>query len=280
MMSADNPQSIDEIEQGLQSPLAYAISSQDSKTLDTVGEALRDRRVELAYQPIVQSRRPDRPAFFEAFIRIRDRNGRIIPARDFVASCETHEFGRQIDTLSLDLGMAALREVPSLRLSVNMSARSFAYPEWRRTLERAIALDPTSAERLVLEISETSANVLPDVVRLHLSELHLLGVSFALDNFGAGFTSLKYLRDFSFDILKIDGEFIRGIADSPDNMAMTRALIALARQFYMVTVAENVETEAEARWLIEAGIDCMQGFYFGMPTLKPHWLSMSRRKAG
>ena len=88
---------------------------------------------------------------------------------------------------------------------------------------------------------------------------------------GAGFTSFRYFRDFYFDILKIDGQFIRGISKNPDNQVLTRAMLSIAQQFDMFTVAEFVETAEDATFLAQIGIDCLQGFYFAAPTINPHW---------
>lgn len=97
-------------------------------------------------------------------------------------------------------------------------------------------------------------------------------MSFALDDFGAGLTSFRYLRDFYFDIIKIDGSFIRGIHKNPDNQVLAKVMVSIAQHFEMLTVAEFVETEAEANFLAKTGIDCLQGYYFGVPTVRPRWL--------
>jgi EAL domain-containing protein (putative c-di-GMP-specific phosphodiesterase class I) len=104
-------------------------------------------------------------------------------------------------------------------------------------------------------------------------------VSFALDDFGAGFTSFRYLKSFYFDVLKIEGEFIRGIAENPDNQVLTAALTAIGRQFDMVIVAENVETAADVAYLEAIGVDCLQGYYFGAPTIQSPWVQRPVRKA-
>lgn len=263
-------------------PLTVAIAERDRSTLEMVRSALQDRRVMLAYQPIVSADRPDRPAFYEGLIRVMDPTGRIIPARDFIDAVETDEIGRIIDCLSLELGLRALAQNPGLRLSINMSARSIAYPRWNRTLNRGLKTDATVGERLILEITESSAMVMPDITRVFMSSLQSRGISFALDDFGSGFTSFRYLKDFYFDILKIDGQFVRGIHSDPDNQVLCAALISIARQFDMFTVAEMVETGEDARYLISAGIDCLQGFYFGVPRLRPDWTDETafQRKAG
>ena len=225
----------------------------------------------LAFQPVVQAQRTNRPAFYEGLIRIIDESGRMVPLRDFMPVAETTELGRQIDCLSLSLGLKALSEEPSLRLSINMSARSIGYPQWLETMRRGIGADDSLAERLILEITESSAMGMADLVIQFMRELQGRGVSFALDDFGAGYTSFRYLRDFSFDMIKIDGQFIRAISDQPDNQVLARALQSIAHHFDMFTVAEQVETADDAAYLIDMGIDCLQGFYFGAPTINPPW---------
>lgn len=255
------------------SPLDFAIAQQDRMTLSVVERAVDRKEAVLAFQPIVQSERPDFAAFHEGLIRVVDDTGRFIPPKDFMPYAETRELGRKIDCLSLALGLRALAEEPSLRLSINMSARSIGYPEWIRTLRNGIALNDQIAERLILEITESSAMDMPGLVNRFMSELQDNGISFALDDFGAGYTSFRYLRDFAFDMIKIDGRFIREIADHPDNQVLTRALQSIARHFDMFTVAESVETADDAAYLMDIGIDCLQGFYFGAPTVVPPWRS-------
>lgn len=256
---------------GQGSPLDFAVDHQTRLTMATVRRAVERGDAVLAFQPIVQASRTDRPAFHEGLIRIIDDTGRIIPLRDFMPVAELGELGRQIDCLALALGLRALSEEPGLRLSINMSARSIGYPDWLRTLRHGIAEDSTVAERLILEITESSAMGLPEQVRQFMREVQQAGVSFALDDFGAGYTSFRYLRDFSFDLIKIDGQFIREIAEHPDNQVLTRALMSIASHFDMFTVAEQVETADDAAFLIQLGIDCLQGFYFGAPTISPPW---------
>ncbi len=262
------------------SPLSAAVGLRDRETLAMVKRAVERRDVLLAFQPVVQSARPDRPAFYEGLIRLLDETGRIIPARDFIETIETTELGRIVDCLSLDMGLASLKQDPTLRLAINMSARSIAYPRWKHVLRRGLKADATVAERLILEITESSAMVMPDAVSVFMGELQAEGISFALDDFGAGYTSFRYLREFYFDIIKIDGQFIRGIADNPDNQCLTKALLSIARQFDMFAVAESVENARDAAWLTDVGMDCMQGYYFGAPTVTPPWkMPLAKKRA-
>jgi len=211
-------------------------------------------------------------AFYEGLIRILDATGRIIPAKEFMPSIEATELGREIDVLALRMGLQALRTHPGLRLSINMSARSIGYSAWNKTLQRNLKQDPTIGERLILEITESSAMLVPELVVDFMDDLQPHGVCFALDDFGAGYTAIRYFKDFFFDILKIDGQFIRGIANNPDNRAITAALISIAEHFDMLTVAECVENQADTALLTEMGVDCLQGYFFCAPSTQPSWL--------
>jgi EAL domain-containing protein (putative c-di-GMP-specific phosphodiesterase class I) len=260
------------------SPLAAAITERDRNTMQMVRDAVETKQVMLAYQPIVQTLRPDRPAFHEGLLRVLDKNGRVIPAREFIAVAEMSETGRELDCLAIEIGLQTLLEQSDIRLSINMSARSIGYPRWKETLMNGLAKDETIAERLILEITESSAMIMPDMVSFFMTELQAKGISFALDDFGAGYTAFRYFKDFYFDMVKIDGTFIRDIANTPDNQVLTQALISIARHFDMYTVAEFVETKEDADYLASIGIDCLQGHYFGAATIDPLWKQRPAQK--
>lgn len=265
---------------GEESPLNSAISVRDQSVISMVEEAVESRNAVLAYQPVVLAKNTNQPAFYEGLIRILDPSGRVIPAREFMGSVETQPIGRMIDCVALELGLAALKHVPSLRLSINMSARSIGFGRWLRALEEGLRSDPTVAERLILEITEASAMLVPDVVQSFMNDLQMRGVSFALDDFGAGYTSFRHLRDMYFDIVKIDGQFIRGVADNADNQVLTKALVSIGRHFDMLVVAEQVETQRDADYLIRAGVDCLQGFHFGAPKRRVDFGPIKQQRAG
>ena len=264
----------------LNSPLGAAISQADRETLAMVRAALETGRLRLAYQPVVMGLDPAKIAFHEALIRVLEPSGRVIPARDFITVVEDTEIGRMIDCAALEMGLTALHHHPELRLSVNMSARSIGYPQWMRTLKRGLSASATIGERLILEITESSAMQVPELVIAFMNQLQDQGVAFALDDFGAGMTAFRYFKDFQFDIVKIDGQFIRGIHADPDNQVLTQALASIGRHFDMVIVAESVEEVADAEWLRAKGVDCLQGYLFGAPTVKPDWLKTPAQKAG
>ncbi len=224
----------------------------------------------LAFQPVMRADGAG-VAFYEGLIRIMDDTGRVIPARDFISVVEDQDLGRHIDCAALRIGLNTLKGNPNLRLAINMSARSVGYPAWMQILRRTVKQRPDVAQRLILEITETSVMQMPEIVKIFMEELQDKGITFALDDFGAGYTAFQHLKNFCFDILKIDGQFARNVSVDADNQVMTEALISLARHFDMLVVSEAVETQAEADWLTAAGVDCLQGYYYGAPTMTPPW---------
>jgi EAL domain-containing protein (putative c-di-GMP-specific phosphodiesterase class I) len=267
-MKGQKPSKFD-VEPGSASPLDAAISAADRATLDMVAEALKLRRMRLAYQPAVYAADPSIIGFFEGFIRLLNNRDHVIPARDFMDAAERQPLGREIDCASLQMGLMTLQRNPNIRVSVNLSARSVGYQPWVAILRKALREAPDLGRKLILEINEASAMQVSDVLLPFMQDMRQTGIVFALDDFGAGITSLQLLRDLKFEIAKIDGQFIRDVDRNPANQSLVRAAIAMAREMGMFLVAEAVETEAEANWLREEGVGCLQGYLFGAPTVTP-----------
>lgn len=251
------------------SPLDAAISAQDRETLKTVASALRDRRMRLAYQPVVYAADPQVIGFFEGYIRLLNLRDQVIPARDFMGAAEQTEMGREIDCAALQMGLMTLQRNPAIRVSINMSARSVGYRPWSTILRKALRETPRLGYNLILEINQASAMLVPDVLKPFMAEMRDHGIVFALDDFGRGPLSLKTLRELRFEIVKIDGDLVREVDKMEDGQAVVRSAIAVAQEMGMYVVAEAVETEAEANWLREAGVGCMQGYLFGAPSVTP-----------
>lgn len=267
-MKESKPSKFD-VEPGSASPLDAAISAADRSTLDMVAEALRLRRMRLAYQPAVYAADSSIIGFFEGFIRLLNSRDQVIPARDFMTEAERQPLGREIDCAALQMGLMTLQRNPNIRISVNMSARSVGYRPWIAILRKALAAHPELGPKLILEINEDSAMQVPDVLLPFMDDMRQSGIVFALDDFGAGMTSLQMLRDFRFEIAKIDGQFIRDIDSTDANQPLVRAAIAMAEELKMFVVAEAVETVGEANWLRAEGVGCLQGYLFGAPTVTP-----------
>ncbi|WP_299024928.1 EAL domain-containing protein [uncultured Sulfitobacter sp.] len=263
---------------GTHSPLDYAVTQRNKGALGMVKEAIAHNQTLLAFQPVMHSSNQTSIGFYEGLIRVLDPTGRVIPAGEFMGKIEDTETGREIDVLALRHGLNTLKKNPSVRLSINMSARSIGYKPWMNCLNRFLNDAPEVGERLILEITESSAMMVPELVVDFMHRLQPKGICFAMDHFGSGAIAIKYFREFDFDILKIDGQFIRGIAQDPDQQSLARALNAIARELGMLTVAESVETAEDAALATQIGIDCLQGYFFAAPTTQPHWLQDRQRQ--
>jgi len=114
--------------------------------------------------------------------------------------------------------------------------------------------------------------LVPDLVIDFMARMQRRGISFALDDFGAGYTAFRHFKDFYFDVVKIDATFVRHIDTDTDNQVLMQALVSIAQQFDMFTVAEGIERPEEAKYLAHLGVDCLQGYLFGVPTPAKPWL--------
>jgi EAL domain-containing protein (putative c-di-GMP-specific phosphodiesterase class I) len=269
-----------DLPEGSESPLNAAVSTRDRSVVQMATDAVKHKQCKLAFQPVMQAHPPRGVAFYEGFIRVLDETGRAIPARDFMPQVENTPIGRELDCVALEMGLRTLGRNPAIRLSINMSARSIGYARWSRVLDRFLKKDASVGERLILEISESSAMQVPELVVDFMDRLQERGIAFALDDFGASNFSFRHFREFLFDAAKIDGQFIRGISENPDNQALVRALIAVAREFEILVTAESVETQQDAAFLIGSGVDCLQGFLFGAPSVTPPWKQEPLSKTG
>jgi len=136
-------------------------------------------------------------------------------------------------------------------------------------LENGCKSSPHIADRLIVELTESTPIQDPDYVAYFIEKGHKLGCSFAIDDFGSGYTSFSHFRKYKFDMVKIDGQFITDLPNNRDNQVLVEALVMIARQFDMFTVAEFVETAEESALVQRLGVDAMQGFYYGRSAEMP-----------
>ncbi len=276
MSKRSNPADVPE---GADTPLNAAVSARDRSVVGMATEAVKHKQCRLAFQPVVQANPPHALAFYEGFIRVLDETGRVIPAREFMPQVEETPIGRELDCVALELGLRALSRNPQIRLSINMSARSIGYARWSRILNRFLNRNAQLGERLILEISESSAMLVPELVIDFMDRLQARGIAFALDDYGTSSFSFRHFRDFLFDAAKIDGQFVRGVSGNADNQALVRALVSVAREFDILVTAESVESAPDAEFLLASGVDCLQGFLFGAPSVTPPWKKNSDGRA-
>lgn len=233
---------------------------------DQVLRALKEGRMCLSLQPVV--RMGDRkPAFHECLLSMKKSDGSLVSANEFVPVAEELGLVHMLDRRSLELAIEFLKTTPDIRISLNVSAQTTANSEWLTRLSRLTANQRALNERLIIEITETAALQEFQESKSFVDGVKHLGCSVAIDDFGAGYSTFKNLRMLDIDVIKIDGSFIKNIAESPDDQVFVRMLVELANIFGMETVAEWVADEAGAEFLQKAGVTYMQGYMFGEPRL-------------
>ncbi len=152
-----------------------------------------------------------------------------------------------------------------IEVSVNVSARQLDTDRLLDDVGDALAPAGSTPASLILEITETAIMRDTEATVRRLTALKALGVRLAIDDFGTGYSSLAYLRQFPVDTLKIDGSFIRSVADSPDARTLVHTLVQLGKSLGLATLAEGIEDAAQLHCLRVEDCDAGQGFLFARP---------------
>jgi EAL domain-containing protein (putative c-di-GMP-specific phosphodiesterase class I) len=236
-----------------------------------VRAALRQNRLFFAFQPVVCAA-TGRIDYFECLLRMRDVGGTIIAAGEFITTIERLGLIGFIDSYVLRLTVRELAANPGIKLGLNISSLTACDGSWLRLLVSLLRHRPDLARRLVVEITETAAlDDIEDSARF-VDTLHSLGCCVALDDFGAGHTSLRHLQLLAVDIVKIDASFIRNLSASPEQRTILRDLLDVIDGFGFATVAEGVESAEDATVARAAGVGYLQGYHVGPPTTERAWM--------
>jgi len=242
----------------------------------TVGDdflrSFKDGRVKIAFQGIVNSR-TNNISFHECLIRMIDEQGEVHTAGKFIGAIERMGLTRLVDMFATREAIKELKEFPAVSLSVNVSNHTFTDPDWLKSVKMELRDYPDVAQRLIVEITESVAMSDINQTMRVARTLQDLGCRIALDDFGAGQTAFSQLKDLLLDIVKIDKSFVREM-DKEENKLFIRTLHSLASAMNLETVGEGAETLAEADILAKDGIDHIQGFVHGLPTLDRPWMNL------
>jgi diguanylate cyclase (GGDEF)-like protein/PAS domain S-box-containing protein len=232
-------------------------------------EALERGEFVLHYQPKV-SLADGRITGAEALIRWNDPRTGLVPPLRFIPVLEETGLIHEVGHWALKQAIAdGLRwrsaGMKAMRIGVNVSPMQLRSPGFVATIARAIAVDPSAASGLELEITESL--IMEDVRHggTSLEAIRAMGVSIAIDDFGTGFSSLSYLAKLPVDILKIDRSFIVDMTAGPEGLVLVSTIIKLAHALKIKVAAEGVETEEQRHLLRLLSCDEMQGFLFSKP---------------
>jgi len=239
-------------------------------TPDDILRALNERRISIAYQPIVEAR-SRALHHYECLLRLKRLDGEITPAGEFIMAAETLGLVHLLDRRALELAGETLLRSSDIHLALNVSAAtvkdSNAADDYLAALK---GLGPAT-KRVTLELTETVALEDPTMASRFSVAARALGVSFAIDDFGSGYTTFQNLMAIEADAIKIDGSFIQDLSFTPHKQTFVRMMVDLAQTFGVKTVAEMVNSQEDADLLLRLGVDYLQGYMFGIPSAAPAW---------
>ena len=232
---------------------------------DLIIDALEHDLFELQYQPIIHVK-TSQIKYYEALIRIRNRNGQLVYPDAFIPMAEQTGMIRKIDQWIIAHAIKILLEQPEIALSINLS--SFALTDEAIVDMLAHELDQSGVQpsRLMLEVTESG--VIDDIntaVSI-MQKFRSIGCKFALDDFGTGFASYNHLKMLPVDIIKIDGCFIKNIESSVEDRLFVKSITEISGGMNMQIVAEYVENGAILDILSEIGVQYAQGYHIGKPA--------------
>lgn len=224
----------------------------------------------LEMQPIMSLQRPFDTLNFEVLLRMHDSNGMLVPAPKIIAAAEESGTIAAIDKWVVTTTLAWLSAnqasfANTQLVCINLSGMSLNDETFIEEFFAILGQYTHLAHMLCMEVTESVALHNLDNTRRFILRLQQLGAKVALDDFGAGYTSFSYLKDLPADALKIDGAFTQSINEHPANRAIVEAIVALARNLGMKSIAEWVEDSATLATLQAMGVDYVQGYVIARP---------------
>jgi len=236
---------------------------------------------EVHYQPRVDIR-SKQIVGMEALVRWRDAELGFVPPAKFIPVAEEANLINQIGEQVLRAACRQAREwvdlgFDGLSVSVNLSARQFRQGHLVSTIESALAESGLEAERLELELTESTIMGHGQEFVGMLADLKKLGVRVAIDDFGTGYSNLSYLSRFPIDSLKIDRSFVSEVATDQQHALLAKAVISLGHSLRLKVVAEGVETAEQLDFLRHHGCDEVQGYFFSKPVPPEEFTRMLAR---
>jgi len=233
-----------------------------------IRNALINNRFCLMFQPVINLK-TNKIEHYEALIRMRDENDELISPGIFIPVAERIGMIHDIDNWVIKQAINALQQLPEdkshVSLNINLSSHAFHDPGLLQRIKDSLHESQVDARRITFEITETAAIANYEQTREMIIKLRELGCSFALDDFGVGFNSFSYLKQFPVDYLKIDGSFIINLVNDSVDQTLVKSMVKISQTLGKKTVAEFVESEEILEMIKSYGIDYAQGYYVGKP---------------
>jgi len=248
-----------------------AVMAADVGWANRIRNALENGDFTMHYQPILRVS-DQRVAHYEALLRLRSdaNNGELIAPWGFLPAAERFGLMHAIDHWVVTHVISRMgelsREDACPSMAINLSGSIFEDRKLLPIISEALQQYRVPPTRLIFEITEREAVSHFIDAKVFIGELKEMGCSIALDDFGSGFSSYRYLKMLPVDYLKIDGSFVQRLASEPTDQALVKSVNEVAHALGKQTIAEFVEDERALRLLRNYGVDYAQGYYLGQPT--------------
>lgn len=230
-----------------------------------VAAALGTDRFTLYAQPILELQ-TNRVLRHELLLRVIDETGTPQSPIQVLDTAERLDAVYDIDLWVVERALQLATSLPTHSFQINLSGRTVGDPRLTTEIEALFDRYAVNAEQLTFEITETALIGNLSEARHFADRIRDLGCQLALDDFGSGYASFRYLRLFPIDLVKIDGEYVRDLVGNPQDQVLVQALIKVCQAYGIHTVAEYVQDEPTLRMLREFGVDFVQGYLIGRPA--------------
>ncbi|HEX7369469.1 MAG TPA: EAL domain-containing protein [Rhodanobacteraceae bacterium] len=265
------------------SPVMQVDASRRMALATELRQALLEDEFRLVFQPSVEIS-TGRIVAVEALLRWQHpERGEVMPG-EFIPIAESIGLIQRIDEWVIHAACAQIRawdeaKMPPIRVAINASGHWVGHPGFVDNVRHALRVTGIAPERIALEITEGAMLRLGEETERTMRALDALGIGVAIDDFGTGYASMAYLKLPAVAYLKIDRSFVTGLPGDANDVALTSAMLAMARSLGLTTIAEGIETEAQHEFLMRAGCEEGQGFLYSYP-LRPAALERMLRPRG
>ena len=234
-----------------------------------IRDALATNKFLLVFQPVLELKNKT-ITHYEALIRMIGSDGNLVEPGNFIPVAEKMGLIHEIDLWVVNKAIDILNELPekhkNTSFNINLSSHAFQDTALLPLLKEKLAQTGVQANRITFEITETAAVANFSQTREMIMNIRKLGCRFALDDFGSGFSSFNYIKEFPVDYLKIDGAFISNLLNDQVDQTLIKSMIEIAKKLNKKTVAEFVENQKVLDLLIQYGADYAQGYFIGKPS--------------
>ena len=251
-----------------------SVRHEEMKWVSRITSAVEDNRLELFYQPIIGigKNKAGARGHYELLLRMRGENGEIVGPDQFIPAAERYNLMSMLDRWVIREALSQLADrsdntgQAKFTLAINLSGTSLSEDRFLEFVVDELTKQRLPEGAICFEITETAAISNLSRVIHFMQALRKLGCKFSLDDFGSGLSSFTYLKNLPVDYLKIDGQFIRNVADDSVDESMVRAISEVGRAMGIETIAERVESKAVLDKLSDLGIEFAQGYFIARPT--------------